>query len=541
MRLGALARLGGRLAGPPPQLARRGSTLSSCTSFTSARPPSHVVVPAAATKSGNAQDSAAATAAADADALLSAPADNSPLSNTSLPTEVVGRVMSAQANFVRVRVDGAATGEEAPSSSSSFNTNPLLGPLLTHLPRTDLLCIVRGLLKKMKQTVLVGDRVTVGAIDWADGRGAVTGVLPRTGGATLADPAVTNVDQIVCVFAVSRPPFEPKSASRFLVAAEAASLASGGGGARVVVVLNKADLVPPEALAAVSAQVAAWGYAAVPTAVGPEAGGVDDDREFYGSGGPSSAPASTGLAPLRALLAGRTSVLAGPSGVGKSSLINALHASVNAGAADIDILALGAVGCDDGDGEEEEEEGEGAPPNPALPAAALLAVGGVSRAGRGRHTTRHVSLIPLPGPAGGAVADTPGFNQPDLEKTGVAPPAFASLFPEVRDRLGQCSFADCSHASEPGCALVGGIGDGAARPWPRHAWYLEWRAELEAAAKVSQCRSAGKAAREGAVRYKSGSGGVAVAEARLDPKKNRRVSRRAVKKAVADLLAEEEI
>ena len=535
---GALARLGGRLAAPPPHLARRGCALPG-RSYARAVPPP--TAPTASARDAAESAAAAAAAAADADALFS-PAPPAP--STSLPTEVVGRVMSAQANFVRVRVDGPPGEASTSSASSPLGTNPL-APLPTHLPRTDLLCIVRGLLKKMKQTVLVGDRVTVGAIDWADGRGAVTGVLPRTGGATLADPAVANVDQVVCVFALARPPFEPKAASRFLVAAEAAAAMAPGGGARVVVVLNKADLVPPDALAAITAQVAAWGYHPVPTAVGPEAGGMDTEREWYGSGGPSSAPASVGLAPLRALLAGRLSVLAGPSGVGKSSLINALHADV---AAALDAATAGEDGDDGDDG----ADLAGTAPGPS-PAAALLAVGGVSRAGRGRHTTRHVSLIPLPGPGGGAVADTPGFNQPDLEKTGIPPTAFAALFPEVRARLGGCAFADCSHAGEPGCALVGGLGAGAGGgdgagppadptpPWPRHAWYLEWRAELEAAAKLATSRSAGKAAREGAVRYKSGSGGVAVAEARLDPKKNRRVSRRAGKKVVADLLAEEEI
>ena len=91
---------------------------------------------------------------------------------------------------------------------------------------------------------------------------------------------------------------------------------------------------------------------------------------------------------------------------------------------------------------------------------------------------------------------------------------------------------------------LAGLGDAAAAstpPWPRHSWYLEWRADLEASAKLSISRSAGKAAREGSVRFKSGAGGAPVAEARLDPKKNRRISRRAGKKSLADLLAEEEI
>lgn len=284
--------------------------------------------------------------------------------------------------------------------------------------------------------MLVGDRVTVGAVDWVDGRGGeawgrggrpartaggphlapsrvspgvVEAVHPRL--SALADPAVANVDHVLLVFALASPPFDPRAASRFLVAAEAARLP-------VSVVLNKADLVAPEDAAAAAAEVAGWGYG-VATA---------------------SAAADGGLDALASALAGRTSVFTGPSGVGKSSLINALLQRERRG----------------GDG----EEGGGDPSSSSSPLS-LLATKTVSKSGRGRHTTRHVSLIPV---AGGLLADTPGFNQPDVAlvaRGAAASASLAHLFPEARPRIGTCEFSNCAHLAEPGC----GVRDGWAR-WP---------------------------------------------------------------------------
>lgn len=194
------------------------------------------------------------------------------------------------------------------------------------------------------------------------------------------------------------------------------------------------------------------------------------------------------------------------------------------------------------------------------------------------------------------LADTPGFNQPDLASLGVKPAELASLFPEVRERLGRCAFADCAHVSEPGCALrdgvdseneedegsvreagegegnKGGSGGGddsrppsssssSSRLWQRHPWYVETLYELREVASSTKARQAEKAARQGAVRMKSskrGGGGAGAgagertrvsgapssqpgmrAEALLNPKKDRRVSRTSRKKGLADLLEEE--
>ncbi|HLT58790.1 MAG TPA: ribosome small subunit-dependent GTPase A [Limnochordales bacterium] len=135
-------------------------------------------------------------------------------------------------------------------------------------------------------------------------------------------------------------------------------------------------------------------------------------RRLYQQAGYPVVVASTvtgqGLDQLRTLLRGRISTLAGPSGAGKSSLLNALHPSFQ------------------------------------------LETGAVSRKlGRGRHTTRVVELLPLPG--GGLVADTPGFSQLDVR--GIPKEELGRLFPEIARILGRCRFPGCLHRAEPDCAV----------------------------------------------------------------------------------------
>ena len=563
------------------------------------------------------------------------------------PEKILGQVMSAQANFVRVRVD-SVDGEQAPataasdslsspppspsasspsdSASTSSSSSP---PPPPPFPRPELLCTVRALLKKMRQTVLVGDRVAVSGIDWASARGAVDAVLlPRA--SELADPPVANADHVLVVLAAASPPLEPRNASRFLVAAEAAGLP-------VSVALNKADLVPEGQLRESAEMLRSWGYDVFPTTArdrGSEREATTtttSSSSSSSSSSPSSSSPFAGVSSLLPALRGRVTVLAGPSGVGKSSLINALlqrgkEEEKEGGARGEEEAA--EEEASDGDGDDRGgDEASTSSSSSSSAATSLLAVGEVSRAGRGRHTTRHVCLVPLPMPPpaeggegaggnaddGGAVgallADTPGFNQPDLASLGVKPAELASLFPEVRDRIGRCAFADCAHVSEPGCALRDGVdsegedddggggggeeaeggsagsgrgerGEGgggehggggsdsrpssssssSSRVWQRHPWYVETLYELREAASSTKARQAEKAARQGAVRMKSskrgvgggggggaGGGGVSGAssspgmraEALLNPKKDRRVSRRSRKKGLADLLEEE--
>ena len=532
------------------------------------------------------------------------------------PDKILGQVMSAQANFVRVRVDSVDGMEEAATASDS-PSSPSDAASTSSFPRPELLCTVRALLKKMRQTVLVGDRVAVSGIDWASARGAVDAVLlPRD--SILTDPPVANADHVLVVLAAASPPLEPRNASRFLVAAEAAGLP-------VSVALNKADLVPEEQLRESAEMLRSWGYDVFPTTARDKkreaATAAESDDAAPSSSSSTSSSSFAGVSSLLPALRGRVTVLAGPSGVGKSSLINALLQRGKEGEGEGQEEARGEEeGAGDG---EDGEAGDGTSPSSsssssaAAAATSLLAVGEVSRAGRGRHTTRHVCLVPLPLPppppsegeegsgndgnggnggkdsaAAALLADTPGFNQPDLASLGVKPAELAFLFPEVRDRIGRCAFADCAHVSEPGCALRDGVdsdesdegeesegyGDGddeeegsagsgkaspssssspsSSRVWQRHPWYVETLFELREAASSAKARQAEKAARQGAVRMKTskrgGDGGGAGAssssssfapgmraEALLNPKKDRRVSRRSRKKGLADLLEEE--
>ncbi|QNI69186.1 ribosome small subunit-dependent GTPase A [Cyanobium sp. NS01] len=243
-----------------------------------------------------------------------------------------------------------------------------------------LLCTRRTRLAKSGQSICVGDRVRVEGIDWPAGRAAVAAVHPRTN--LLERPAVANVSRIVVVVALAEPVADPLQLSRFLITAEAS-------GTPVLPVLSKADLLPATAVADWCRRLQGWGYA--PLAV--------------------AATTGQGLEALRQeLQQPGITVICGPSGVGKSSLLNAL-----------------------------------------LPALDLRVTAVSGRLQRGRHTTRHVELFGLA--PGALVADTPGFNRPRLPRD---PAALGALFPEVRAALarqGPCRFSDCLHQGEPDCSV----------------------------------------------------------------------------------------
>jgi len=294
---------------------------------------------------------------------------------------VGGLVVALEANFCRVALESAGPGGV-----------------------DQLLCVRRTRLGKTGQQICVGDRVTVEGVDWTSRRGAVAAVAPRS--SLLARPAVANCNRVVVVMALVQPDLDPIQLTRFLLTAEAT-------GVQVDLVLTKADLLTPQRLEEWRQRLATWGYG--PWLV--------------------SAQTGAGIEPLRQHLAEPgIAVLCGPSGVGKSSLLNALVPDL--------ALRVGAVS---------------------------------GRLQRGRHTTRHVELFAIG--AGGLLADTPGFNRPDLPPD---PGALAGLFPEVRGRLGAggCRFTNCLHQGDPGCAV--------GSDWPRHLHYLQCLDQVlaqEAAAK----------------------------------------------------------
>ncbi|TVQ09984.1 MAG: small ribosomal subunit biogenesis GTPase RsgA [Leptolyngbya sp. DLM2.Bin27] len=337
-----------------------------------------------------------------------------------------GLVVAIQANYYRVRLDA-----DDPCTREQI-----------------LLCTRRARLKKTGQQVMVGDRVLVEAIDWADGRGAIAALHPRQ---TLLDrPPVANADQILLVFALADPAPDPQQMGRFLVKAEAT-------GVPVSLCLNKQDLVSADTQRYWQDQLHQWGYG--PTMLSVQGGAALDG--------------------LKAQLCDRTTVIAGPSGVGKSSLINRLIPQAR--------LRTGAVS---------------------------------GKLGRGRHTTRHVELFELP--EGGFLADTPGFNQPDL---ALSPLNLGQCFPEIRQRLtlDTCQFNDCLHRGDPGCAV--------GTDWPRYEFYLTL---LEEAAEYEEDRLQ-QGDPDAALKVRMGEKGQRHHEPRLQTKKYRRPSRRRQKQDLDEL------
>jgi ribosome biogenesis GTPase / thiamine phosphate phosphatase len=342
---------------------------------------------------------------------------------------LVGTVVAVQANYYWVRL--AASLDNVEVSAQNLNTSKAL-------PKR-LLCTRRTRLKKIGQRVMVGDRVQVEEPDWADGRGVIAQVWPRQ--SELDRPPVANADQILLVFAVAEPVIEPYQLSRFLIKAESTGL-------DVCLCLSKRDLIAEAEQQIWQNRLASWGYE--PLLISIKTG--------------------SGLTELSQRLSGKTTIVSGPSGVGKSSLINQLIPTVD--------LRVGAVS---------------------------------GKLERGRHTTRHVELFELP--AGGLLADTPGFNQPDLD---CPPTELAQYFPEITARLSatRCQFNNCLHRDEPGCVVRG--------DWERYAHYGEFLAEAIARqAELNQ-----HADPDAALKAKTGSKGETQYEPRLVAKKYRRESRR---------------
>jgi ribosome biogenesis GTPase / thiamine phosphate phosphatase len=251
---------------------------------------------------------------------------------------------------------------------------------------------LRGRMKKERQAsdiAVIGDRVRVELLP--EGTGTIEAVEPRERrfsrrqpgprGSWREDVMVANADLVVAVFACENPPPNPRLIDRFLVVSEYNEVPA-------VVVANKVDLVGADRARELFGQYARIGYDVV-----------------Y-----ASAKARIGLEDLRSRLAGKLSIVTGPSGVGKSTLLNALQPGLQ------------------------------------------LSTGEVSETlHKGRHTTTVAELLPLEGSGGGYVADTPGIRELGLWQ--IPPTELAGTFREFRPHLGACAFNDCSHVHEPRCGL----------------------------------------------------------------------------------------
>ncbi|HSD84250.1 MAG TPA: ribosome small subunit-dependent GTPase A, partial [Anaerolineae bacterium] len=250
--------------------------------------------------------------------------------------------------------------------------------------------------------VAIGDHVRY--VEAGDGTGMIVEVLPRN--SKLSRPApvpgqrvfeqviVSNADLIVPVFSVASPAPKWGLLDRYLVSAEAAELPS-------LIVINKLDL--------------AW-----------KNPGFDEEIGLYRRIGYPvllvSAVTGEGIDELKEALQGRQSVLVGKSGVGKTSLLNAIQPGLG--------LRVKAVG-----------QGE---------------------LGKGRHTTTHLEMFELD--FGGALVDTPGIREFGL--WDIAGEELAYLFPEMADHVGQCKFGlSCRHDQEPGCAIRKAVVTGAISPY----------------------------------------------------------------------------
>ena len=243
-------------------------------------------------------------------------------------------------------------------------------------------CRARGKHRHAKITPLVGDRVRFTPLE--EGSGALDEILPRKN--EFYRPAVANIDLLVVVASQAAPVTDP-----FLIDRVAAIAAARG--CETLVCVNKCDLEPGEDLAGIY-----------------ERAGFQTLRV--------SAQTGEGIEALRQAIAGKVCAFTGNSGVGKSSLLNALEADFD--------LATGEVS---------------------------------DKLGRGRHTTRHVELFRLS--RGTLAADTPGFSSFDVDKLELArKEELQYAFREFAPYLGKCQFQDCAHVKEKGCAVLAAVRSG---------------------------------------------------------------------------------
>lgn len=263
-------------------------------------------------------------------------------------------------------------------------------------------CKAKGVFRKDKVKPLVGDDVELEVLDEQEKTGNITAILPRRN--ALIRPAVANVDQAMVIFAMKNPRPNFSLLDRFLLMMERQ-------GVKTIICLNKQDLADPEEAEEIRRVYRECGYQVVLTSLKEEAG----------------------MADVEELLRGKTTVVAGPSGVGKSSLTNRMQGEV------------------------------------------LMETGEISRKlKRGKHTTRHSQLIPLGKDT--FLCDTPGFTSLYVEEMDKEELRF--YFPEFTHYEGKCRFQGCVHIHEPGCAVKDALEAGELSR-RRYDNYVEFYEELK--------------------------------------------------------------
>lgn len=238
-------------------------------------------------------------------------------------------------------------------------------------------CKAKGIFRKDNQKPLVGDNVEITVLDEQEKEGSITAILPRKN--FLIRPAVANVDQAFVIFAMENPRPNFMLLDRFLIMMEQEGIPA-------VICFNKKDLASSEELDFLYHTYSSCGYQVIL----------------------SSTLNGDGLEEIREILKGKTTVVAGPSGVGKSSITNAMQEDVR--------METGEIS---------------------------------KKLKRGRHTTRHSQVIPVAQDT--YLVDTPGFSS--LYLMNMEEQELKDYFPEFREYEGKCRFQGCRHIHEPQCAV----------------------------------------------------------------------------------------
>ncbi|MDO4452373.1 MAG: ribosome small subunit-dependent GTPase A [Lachnospiraceae bacterium] len=263
-------------------------------------------------------------------------------------------------------------------------------------------CKAKGAFRKEKVKLLVGDNVEIDVLDEEKKLGNVVGLLPREN--ELIRPAVANIDQALVVFAITKPKPHFNLLDRFLVMMESKKIP-------IILCFNKKDIAEEKEIRELEEIYESCGYRIIFT----------------------SAKEEENIKLVKEVLQGKTTAVAGPSGVGKSSLINLFQSEIQ--------METGSIS---------------------------------EKIERGKHTTRHSELIPIDEES--YIMDTPGFSS--LYVNAFEKEELKYYFPEFEQYEGLCKFNGCDHIHEPNCAVKQAVEEGKIHR-VRYENYMEMYKELQ--------------------------------------------------------------